>query len=586
MGPRPLSTEDTALRTQDPDPAAPPDASTGSRSDAPSGPVLTLNVESIAWSVVIAAAALLRLTDLTALPLRPDESLRARAAFDLSRGTVTPDWFGDLGSGLAALSFRLAGDSAWLARLWPALFGIAAVAALALYRPMIGKGAALVAAVLIAVSPVAVINARSIGPEAAAFPLALLIPPLVARVMLNGRTRWLPVLAAVIGLGLGTGALVTAVMVVTLAWLGIELGWLNGRAAAWKRETTSRASASSFPRLDRRVLALSLLALVPGLALAVLRYGSGLDRLTLSSVRAWSGAPEPAAPVEPWYWVPAVLVAYEPLVLALGGVGLVIALRRWNGPDRAGHRLAVVWAVAGLAITLFWLRRDPSTLLVLVAPLALLGGIATATATRRVIGAGMLERTGLALLPLVPAVGYALVSLVGWASAQQITVAEAAAFGLVVAGGVVATLGLVHLLRAPAAFALLVTAWLVLGGLTLHATTNAAFDTGSEFLQSVRTLPETDAIVLQVDRATAPGEIVWIERRLWPALAWPLRAYPTREFVETPPGGPAVVPVDARGAPVTERWTPSEWDLLGVLRWWVARAPWGAVERQQAAVTR
>ncbi len=236
-------------------------------------PGITIAVEPALWTLVIAVAALFRLLDLSVRPLRPDEGMHARAALDFSTGVVTPDWLGDLTSGLTVLIFRLAGDSDVTARLAPALLGVAAVGCCALYRPLIGRGAALIGGLLIALSPVAVAGARSFGPEAAALPLALLMPPLAWRIFLSGQRRYLPLLALVVGLGLGTGALVPAVGVVVLAWLAVELGWLDARA--------SSASSASEP-WNRRVLLFAALAIVPGLLLAATRYGAGFDRVTLS----------------------------------------------------------------------------------------------------------------------------------------------------------------------------------------------------------------------------------------------------------------------------------------------------------------
>ncbi|MGH2604711.1 MAG: glycosyltransferase family 39 protein, partial [Dehalococcoidia bacterium] len=272
-------------------------------------PSLTINVELLGWLAVLVVAGLFRLLDLSAIPLRPDESLRAWSAFEFSRGTVTPEWGGDLGSALAALIFRLAGDSETTARLVPAIAGVLAVGCLAFYRPLVGRGAALIAALVVAVSPVAIAGARTLGPEAVALPLALLLPPLTASVWLDGHRSRLPLLALVFGLGLGTGALVPAVAIVLLAWLAVERGWLH--------QPEGSDAATDRP-WDRTLLAISVFALLPGLLLAVARYGAGLDRLTLAAVRAWNGPPALATPPQSWHWVPDALVTYEPLALALG----------------------------------------------------------------------------------------------------------------------------------------------------------------------------------------------------------------------------------------------------------------------------
>jgi hypothetical protein len=125
--------------------------------EEPIRPALTINVEAVAWLAVLLAVPLFRLTDLAALPLRPDEGLRAQAALDFARGTPTADWGGDLASALTALRSASWATPDFTARLPSALLGTAAVGALWLYRPLIGRAAALIAALLLACSGVAVL---------------------------------------------------------------------------------------------------------------------------------------------------------------------------------------------------------------------------------------------------------------------------------------------------------------------------------------------------------------------------------------------------------------------------------------------
>ena len=559
-------------------------------------PGFVLNVELLAWAVVAALAAALRLIDLRALPLGPAESLRARAALELARGIVTPDWGGDLTSALAALSLRLFGDTATAVRIVPALLGVGAVMAMALYRPLVGRGVALVAALLLAISPVAVVTARTLGPEAAALPLALLLPPLAAAAFLNGRTERLPAFAAVAGFGLGSGALFLATLLIVVVWLATE----HGRTAP-----DVEPSAPAGLRNDRTLLALTVLAALPGAALAILRYGAGPAREPLAAMAAWSGPPPTARLLETWNYIPSVLLGYEPLAFVLGAIGFALVARRWFSTS-AGERLAAIWATAGLLVAALWLHRDPGHVLVLIAPLALLGGIATARVFDRRPAAGNESdaapgwfpdhwRGPALLMLLVPVLGYALVVVLKWANAGRIDPADLRSVAIVLGAGIVAVVWLAWS-RPPPWPALVLGAWLLFGGLTLHATTNAAFKGGSEILTGIRTVPEVESIVQQLDSTTPPGAAVWIERRLWPSLAWPLRDRPVRLFVEVPPDGPAVLAVRMDGVgraaappnavPVTERWAPATGSLVGWLRWWVFREPWGHVERIGAVVER
>jgi 4-amino-4-deoxy-L-arabinose transferase-like glycosyltransferase len=559
-------------------------------------PGFTLNVELLAWATVAVLAAALRLIDLRALPLGPAESLHARAALEFSRGVVSPDWGGDLTSALAALSLRLFGDTATAVRIVPALLGVGAVLAMALYRPLVGRGAALIAAVLLAISPVAVVTARTLGPEAAALPLALLLPPLAAAVFLNGRIERLPMLAAVAGFGLGSGALFLATALIVLVWLAVE------------HERTKSDAGRSAPaglRNDRTLLALTVLAALPGAILAVVRYGAGPAREPLAAAAAWSGPPLTARLLETWSFLPSVLLGYEPLVLVLGAVGFVLAARRWSSTT-PGERLAAIWAAAGLVLVALWLHRDPGHVLVLIVPLTLLGGIATARVFDGRPAASdesdaakgwFLDRwRGPALLMLlVPVLGYTLVAALRWANAGRIDSTDLRSVATALGAGCVAVVWLAWS-RPPPWPALMLGAWLLFGGLTLHAATNAAFTGGSEILTGIRTVPEVESVVQQLDGTAPLGAAVWVERRLWPSLAWPLRNRPVRQFVEVPPDGPAVLAVRLDGVgrtaappnavPITERWAPATGSLVGWLRWWVFREAWGRVERIGAVVER
>jgi hypothetical protein len=195
----------------------------------------------------------------------------------------------------------------------------------------------------------------------------------------------------------------------------------------------------------------------------------------------------------------------------------------------------------------------------------------------------------------VPAVGLLLVMASHWAYENWIAGGEVVAVLLVVLGSIAAAAAVARLTHAPVAGLTLVAAWLLLGGAMLHATASAAYGGRTEILTGQRTRVESAAIVRGLEAAAQPGTTVWVERRLWPALAWPLRERAVARFVETPPdvpaavvvtGDPRVDPGDAgTGVPVAERWAPSRWDLLGILRWWVHRTPWGTTDVLRGAVS-
>jgi 4-amino-4-deoxy-L-arabinose transferase-like glycosyltransferase len=126
---------------------------------------------------------------------------------------------------LMALSGRLFGFSSWSMLLPEALLGVASVALVAdVVRRTAGAVAAVVAAVVMALTPVAVLMFRFNNPDALLTFLMVAAAWLLLRSLQTGRTRWLLVAAAVLGLAFLTKYLqayvVLPAMVLTYLLLG------------------------------------------------------------------------------------------------------------------------------------------------------------------------------------------------------------------------------------------------------------------------------------------------------------------------------------------------------------------------------
>jgi 4-amino-4-deoxy-L-arabinose transferase-like glycosyltransferase len=126
---------------------------------------------------------------------------------------------------LMALSGRIFGFSSWSMLLPEALLGVASVALVAdVVRRTSGAVAGLVAAVVMALTPVAVLMFRFNNPDALLTFLMVAAAWLLVRSLRTGRTRWLLLAAAVLGLAFLTKYLqayiVLPAMVLTYLLLG------------------------------------------------------------------------------------------------------------------------------------------------------------------------------------------------------------------------------------------------------------------------------------------------------------------------------------------------------------------------------
>ena len=544
--------------------------------------VRTLNVEAVVWAVVLAVAAMWRLLGLgSALPATA-EAVRARLAWEFARGSIAPGWPGDLASALAALVIRTGGDHIGWVRAGPALFGLGCVAALALLRPYAGRATALLAALLLATSPIAVAASRTLSPDTAGLLCGLLIAGLSLRISEDGDGRVLPLLGATAGIALTTGAVAVALMIITAAWIAVEVAWLDRSevAARWRQAVT-----------DRGLLRSAVLLALPGIALGLVRFGAGPDRLSLAALSDWSGPIPDSAISLPWHVALTALLAYEPLALLVGGAGAAFIARRWRregaGAVTPFDRLLLVWAAGGLFFTITALHHRPGQLLLLALPLMLLAARATVQALPS-LASFRVRESGLLLLPVALVLGWLALQMVSWANAGGVP--RNGALGAIVLVAISAGLVFwaVDLSPRAAPGVLVAGAWLLLGWLGPHGAAAVAHRNGDEPLTGQRPVQQRAALVRGIDYVLDSGYHLAIDRRLAAAMAWELRGREVQLYTGLPPQSDLVVRVVEQprapvadyvpsgvSAPVEERWYPSGWNTVGFIRWLVFRDRWG-----------
>ncbi|HMN27538.1 MAG TPA: glycosyltransferase family 39 protein, partial [Caldilineaceae bacterium] len=124
-----------------------------------------LNWETVSWTVLLVVATILRLVDLGVRAMSHDESLHTLYAYylyDTGKYEHNPMMHGPLRYHLTALAYFLFGDSDTTARLGPAILGIGVVAMAYFFRRYIGRTGALMAGILITISPSLLFHSRYI----------------------------------------------------------------------------------------------------------------------------------------------------------------------------------------------------------------------------------------------------------------------------------------------------------------------------------------------------------------------------------------------------------------------------------------
>jgi uncharacterized protein (TIGR03663 family) len=156
--------------------------------------VVTFTREQVAWGVVLLLAGLSRFADLGTRAMSHDESIHAFLAFKLYQAGFyrhDPATHGPLLQHLNAAVYWLFGASDATARLIPALAGAGLVAAPWAFRRYLGRTGALLAAVLVLVSPTLTFYSRYLRNDASVALFALLWFYGVARYLEDRQPRWL-----------------------------------------------------------------------------------------------------------------------------------------------------------------------------------------------------------------------------------------------------------------------------------------------------------------------------------------------------------------------------------------------------------
>ncbi len=324
-----------------------------------------VTIEHLLYAAILVVAAGLRFYALGEAPLNDFEAHEALAALALAGGEhpisppISPGY-----ASLSALIFALFGAGNALARAIPALAGSALALTPFAFRNLLGRFPALIAALLIALSPEMAAASRGAGGGALAALGIILSIGMWLEYRRTFQQRWL------IWTGVSLGLSLTSGPAALTGWL--TLGLAAGLSRAFRLPGVSPAPPDRSPRPGKASLgALGVTAAaggltVFGLATFLTRYPGGLGAFA-AQVGHWL-APAVTRPAGQF---PLSLAVYEPIILLFGGWGAVRSILKGE-PLGTGLTLA---AVGAFLFSLLFPGRTVLDAIWVLLPLAALAGV-------------------------------------------------------------------------------------------------------------------------------------------------------------------------------------------------------------------
>ncbi len=350
------------------------------------------SLESLLWVVVILSALFVRVASLTNTPFSASEAQRAYAAWQFVDGQnarVDGALWGPLPFLINGLLFFLFGARDAVARLGPALAGVAIVPLCGWLRPYFGRWGALGVAAMLALSPTFVYGARQVTgiPWVVLAALALFICMLrLAHERATTGTLVVAGVAVAFLIGSGPSGLT---MLVAFAFALTILALLD-RPDPYTGERNGALSAigTHLRQVDRRILwsVVSLVGLL--LLVACSLFFTDVIHLprTLGSMfgRWWDDL-FATARNEPWYYYLLIAFVYEPLIGVAAIIGVVL-IARTAAPRPLTMTLPLTWQLVALVLFSLSGGKTPESAAMILLALALIGGSAVQWAAERLAG--------------------------------------------------------------------------------------------------------------------------------------------------------------------------------------------------------
>ncbi len=353
-----------------------------------------LGGEALAWAGTLLTATIIRLTSLGSDALTADGARHAYAAYALFRGggtTLDSAAGGPFAVLVSAFLLFLFGISDQVVRLGPALAGIGLVALMIPLRPYFGRAGALLAGLLLAISPGVVYFSRQEQPDIYAAFFATLLFVVLLRACDHGRRGDFLLAACAAALLVVAAPVGPTLLLIVLIGGGVVA--LRGQAGD---DDAARPFGGAVLRAAAREGALPALLLVVAIFLLIFSaFGAVPGNLAtgpLEWLGAWGGTfsgPGGAEPGRDGGFALGLLPLYEPLALLAGfwAIGRLVASRGVAEERRgavAARTILAGWAIVGVVLLAIGGATQPGLILLTVVPLTLLAGATLGELVERV----------------------------------------------------------------------------------------------------------------------------------------------------------------------------------------------------------
>ena len=199
----------------------------------------SLNWETVVFIVILILAIFTRFYLLGERVMSHDESLHTQFSFYLYRDgnfSHTPLMHGPILFHATAFFYFLFGDNDFTSRIYPALLGVMVVMFPYLYRRWLGRWGAILASILLLISPLMMYYNRYIRHDTPSILFAMIMVYCILMYIngpphLQGKGRWLYIFAAAMILNLGSKE--TSFIYIAVFWLFLLVFWLSRLAQTY-----------------------------------------------------------------------------------------------------------------------------------------------------------------------------------------------------------------------------------------------------------------------------------------------------------------------------------------------------------------